>query len=156
MGILGERLADYNYEYWSAVASREIRQDQDEALTQTEEEFEGSWLPDRLRLTRELDEAIKNADHLKEACEKKGLDTDTVKQRTPEADGAADGQSEHERPNNDYEAAMSHIPSTALDNAEVVRAESSDNDDTAPSNHRKLDHVELWVEETRVPDVETA
>jgi hypothetical protein len=61
---LGERLADHNYEYWDAVAMRELKEDQDEVLSIPDKEFEKLHHDERRTITQQLDDAIKEANRM--------------------------------------------------------------------------------------------
>jgi hypothetical protein len=152
VGIFGERLADCNYEYWTAVSQREMRQDQEEALLETDEDFERHWQSEKEGITRDLDEAIREADDLLAACRKEGVvledsvtdqgDIDSTE--PPVADGAYQVGSLQS-----LGATATKLPQALFDDAEVVRADPSDDDSMLQNKPRIEAHVGSWMEDVQ-------
>jgi hypothetical protein len=74
VAVYGEQLADHNYDYWDSRAWRELRKDQGETLSTTDEDFEAEAQRRRDVIVKCLDEAIDKADQLKADCESRGID----------------------------------------------------------------------------------
>jgi hypothetical protein len=152
VGIFGERLADCNYEYWTAVSQREMRQDQDEELSETDEDFERYWQSEKEGITRDLDEAIREADNLLAACRKEGLvledsvpdqgDTDFTEPPVAGGDYQIGGS-------RSLEATVTKLPQALFDDVEDVRADPSDDDSMLQNKPRIEARVGSWMEEVQ-------
>jgi hypothetical protein len=152
VGIFGERLADCNYEYWTAVSQREMRQDQEEALSETDEDFERHWQSEKEDITRDLDEAIREADDLLAACRKEGLvledsvtdqgDMDSIEPPIADIDHQVGGLPS-------LGATGIKLPKTLFDDAEDVRADPSDDDSMIQNKPRIEAHVGSWMEDVQ-------
>jgi hypothetical protein len=152
VGIFGERLADCNYEYWTAVSQREMRQDQGEDLSETDEDFERHWQSEKEGFTRDLNEAIREADDLLAACRKEGLvledsvpnqgDMDFAEPPVAEGDYRMGGLQS-------LEATVTKLPQALLDDTEDVRADPSDDDSMLQNKSRIEARVGSWMEEVQ-------
>lgn len=157
VNIYGEQLADHNYDYWTSLDDRERRQDQDETLSITDEEFEADAQRRREIITKALDEAIDKADRLEAECKSLGIDLNPQKRNIWDLEDIALSKAETEARaeyRQTFEAAFAHVPPEAFENAELVLASpsehGSDNGDcSAPS-----EHIENWVENLS-PDGDT-
>jgi hypothetical protein len=150
--ILGERLADHNYEYWDAVAGREYREDQDEILSIPDEEFEKGYHEERTSITQRLDNAIKEADRLYAECENQGIDVEANRMARRDDQDASNNEAEYQQI---FEASLDLIPVEAFKNAEVVRGATPESDqetgDVSKANAAVSNWVENIPEDTEIP-----
>jgi hypothetical protein len=156
VGIFGERLAECNYEYWSAVSQREMLLDRDETLSVSDEDFEQHWQIEKKIITQDLDSAIQDADALLAACQKEGLvvesdgndqwNVDTIQ---PDV---ADGRDERDRLHS-LETTVSKMPHALFDDAEVVRADPSDDESVLQEKPKIVDRVGTWMESVQADEV---
>jgi hypothetical protein len=123
--ILGERLADHNYEYWDAVAGREYLEDQDEVLSIPNEVFEKGYHEERTSITQQLDNAIKEADRLYAECGKQGIDVEANRMARRDDQDASNNEAEYQQI---FEASLDVIPEEAFKNAEVFRGANPGSD----------------------------
>lgn len=163
VSVLGERLADHNFEYWSEVARRELRRDQEDALSVPDEEFETNAQLEKESISQELNRAIKEADDIKaqwlSANEALGGGKQTALDPTFTAniDTAQSTLSalvdEEGGPRAGYQdslqAALSQIPRTVFEEAEVIRAEVSDAGSDDKPQDRTHARVSNWMEQVR-------
>jgi hypothetical protein len=156
VGIFGERLAECNYEYWMAVSQREMRQDRDETLSVSDEDFERHWQSEKDIITQDLDSAIQDADELLAACQKEGL--------VAEGDGNDHWDAESIQPDvtvdehepdrlHNLEATVMKMPQAIFDDAEVVRADPSDDESVLQEKPRIVDRVGTWMESVQAEEV---
>jgi hypothetical protein len=149
VNMYGEQLADHNYEYWTSLADRERRQDQEEVLSLADEDFEADAQKRRDFITRALDEAIDNADRLKAECEELGIDLNPQRRNIWDLEDEAlsdediKARAEYRKA---FDAALTIVPPEAFENAELVLATPSDHgseqlDFLAPS-----ERTGSWVE----------
>jgi hypothetical protein len=150
--ILGERLADHNYEYWDAVAGREYREDQDEVLSIPDEEFEKGYHEERTSITQRLDETIKEADRLYAECETQGIDVEANRMARRDDQDASNNEAEYQQI---FEASLDLIPVEAFKNAEVVRGATPESDQETGDVSKSNAVVSSWVdnipEDTEIP-----
>jgi hypothetical protein len=150
--ILGERLADHNYEYWDAVAGREYREDQDEVLSIPDEEFEKGYHEERTSITQRLDDAIKEADGLYAECENQGIDVEANRMARRDDQDASNNEAEYQQI---FEASLDLIPVEAFKNAEVVRGATPESDQETGDISKANAAVSSWVEnipkDTEIP-----
>ncbi|KAK6434441.1 hypothetical protein LTR95_009380, partial [Oleoguttula sp. CCFEE 5521] len=72
--VMGERLADVDYEHVDAATARSLRRDQDLELEQSDVAFQDEYHRRRGSIEHRLDAAIERADLLKAQCLFEGLD----------------------------------------------------------------------------------
>jgi hypothetical protein len=149
VGIFGERLAECNYEYWTAVEQRELRQDRDETLSVPDEDFERHWEIEKEIITRNLDSAIQDADELLAMCQKEGLVVEGDGHDQWEDDfvqpDVLDGEDQLNR-SPSLEATVTRVPQALFDDAEVVRADPSDDESVLQEKPKVVDRVGTWME----------
>jgi len=133
VGIFGERLAECNYEYWTAVSQREMRQDRDETLSVSDEDFERHWQIEKEIITQDLDSAIQDADDLLAACQREGLVVEGDDQGQWDAD----------------------LPQDVFEDAEVVRADQSDDESVLQERPKIVDRVGTWMQTVQVEKIGT-
>ncbi|GAB7326378.1 hypothetical protein MBLNU13_g10409t1 [Cladosporium sp. NU13] len=156
VGIFGERLAECSYEYWAAVSQREMRQDRDETLSVSDEDFERYWQTEKEIITRDLDSAIHDADALLTMCQKEGLvaedegqdqwDDDFV-----QADVLGDEHQLDLSP--DYVATVTKLPQALFEDAEVVRADPSDDESVLQEKPKIVESVGTWMDGVQAGEV---
>lgn len=93
--LAGERLVDHDQEYSDAMIQRGLRQDRDEILSTTDEDFDQAWQSRRRVLVRELDIAIADADRLREICEAADLDINAWRKLTPSSEDESGASTHH-------------------------------------------------------------
>lgn len=140
---LGERLADHNYEYWDAVAIREHKEDQDEVLSISEEEFEKGHHEERTTITQQLDDAIKEADRLYDDCMKQGIDVEANRMARRDDPNAGINDAEYQQI---FQNSLDLIPVEAFKNAEIVRGGTPDSDSETGDLSKVKDAVTSWVD----------
>jgi hypothetical protein len=158
VSIFGERLAECNYEYWTAVSQREIRQDRDETLSVSEEDFERHWQIEKEIITRDLDSAIRDADELLAVCQKEGLLVESDGQDQWDDDFVhPDVPDEEHRVTRSpsLEATVTEMPQALFDDAEVVRADPSDDESMLQEKPKIVDRVDTWMESVQAEKVDT-
>lgn len=149
VGIFGERLAECNYEYWAAVSQREMRQDRDETLSVPDEDFERYWQTEKDIITRDLDSAIHDADDLLAMCQREGLVAESEGQDQWDDDFAQpDVLDEENRLDHSprFEATITEIPQTLFDDAEVIRADPSDDESILQEQPKIVERVGTWMD----------
>lgn len=149
VGIFGERLAECNYEYWAAVSQREMRQDRDETLSVSDEDFERYWQTEKEIITRDLDSAIHDADELLAICQREGLVAETEGQDQWDDDFAQpDVLDEENRLDHSprFEATITEIPQALFDDAEVIRADPSDDESILQEKPKIVESVGTWMD----------
>lgn len=87
--IMAERLLELEHQHNEELVTRGIRQDRDEVLSITDEDFDRDYSRKYTITDQELQIAIKDADDLREDCIKAGLDIDAWKQKVSPSDDAA-------------------------------------------------------------------
>jgi hypothetical protein len=149
VGIFGERLAECNYEYWSAVAQREMRQDRDETLSVPDEDFEKYWQTEKEVITRDLDCAIHDADELLAMCQREGLVAESEGQDQWGDEfvqpGVLDGEHQLYH-SSSFEATVTKLPQALFDDAEVVRADPSDDESVLQEKPKIAESVGTWMD----------
>ena len=149
VGIFGERLAECNYEYWAAVSQREMRQDRDETLSVPDEEFERYWQTEKEIITRDLDSAIHDADELLAMCQREGLVAESEGQDQWDDNFAQpDVLDEEHRLDHSprFEATIPEIPQALFDDAEVIRADPSDDESILQEKPKIVESVGTWMD----------
>lgn len=149
VNIYGEQLADLNYDYWTTLADRERRQDQEETLSIPDDIFQADAERRREVITEALDEAIKYADKLKDQCLAAGLDLNPHRRNIwdLEDDALSTAEMEHRTEyRKTFEAALAHVPPEAFENAELVLATPSDNGSEPDAFIEPSQRVKSWVE----------
>ena len=149
VGIFGERLAECNYEYWAAVSQREMRQDRDETLSVPDEDFERYWQTEKEIITRDLDSAIHDADELLAMCQREGLVAESEGQDQWDDDFAQPdvGDEEHRLDHSPrFEATITEIPQALFDDAEVIRADPSDDESILQEKPKIVESVGTWMD----------
>jgi hypothetical protein len=157
VNIYGEQLADHNYDYWASLGDRERRQDQDETLSVTDEDFEADAQRRREIITKALDEAIEKADRLKAECKSLGIDLNPQRRSIWDLEDAALSEAETEARaeyRKTFEAALAHVPPEAFKNAELVLASASDHGSEGLEYPASSERIENWVENLS-PDGDT-
>ena len=157
VNIYGEQLADHNYDYWTSLDDRERRQDQDETLSTTDEEFEADAQRRREIITKALEEAIDKADRLKTECESLGIDLNPQKRNIWDLEDVALSEAETEARaeyRKTFEAAFAHVPPEAFENAELVLASPSEHGSEGLEYSAPSERIENWVENLS-PDGDT-
>lgn len=148
---LGEQLAEHNYDYWIAIAERDRRQDQDEVLTVPDEEFEADALKRREAITNALNKAIQEADELKMQCETANIDLDPHRRNIWDVEETALSETElkHQAEyRQTFEAVLATVPPEAFQNAEVLRADASDDASEHADSPRSIERrIGSWVED---------
>ena len=148
VGIFGERLAECNYEYWTAVSQREMRQDRDETLSISDEDFERYWQTEKEVITRDLDSAIHDADKLLVMCQREGLIAETEGQDERDDDFVQPdvlGDEHQLNPSPPFEDTFTKIPQALFDDAEVVRADPSDDESVLQEEAKIVESVDTWM-----------
>jgi hypothetical protein len=157
VNIYGEQLADHNYDYWTSLEDRERRQDQDETLSVTDEDFEADAQRRREIITKALDEAIDKADRLKAECKSLGIDLNPERRNIWDLEDAALSEAETEARaeyRKTFEAALAHVPPEAFENAELVLASPSEHGSEELEYSAPSERIENWVENLS-PDGDT-
>ena len=153
VGVFGERLADCNYEYWTAVSQREMRQDQDETLSVADEDFERYWQNEKESITRDLDESIREADELLEACRKEGLVLDADEHNQEDTTDFSDPLvPDDEQPierSRSLEDIVTSMPQSLFEDAEVIHADPSDDESILQNKPKIVARVGSWMEDVR-------
>ncbi|KAL1583638.1 hypothetical protein WHR41_07820 [Cladosporium halotolerans] len=163
VSVLGERLAEHNFEYWNEVARRELRRDHEETLSLPDEDFETNAQLEKESISQELSRAIKEADGIKAQWLSATEALNGGKQMaldpafTANVDTAQSTLSalvnEEGGPRAGYQdslqAALSQIPHTVFEEAEVIRAEGSDAGSDDKPQERTHARVSNWMEQVR-------
>lgn len=153
VGVFGERLAECNYEYWTAVSQREMRQDQDETLSVADEDFERYWQNEKESITRDLDESIREADELLEECRKEGLVLDADGPNEDETNDSSDPHTLNDEQrverSRSLEAIVTKMPQSLFEDVEVIHADPSDDDSILQNKPRIVARVGSWMEDVR-------
>lgn len=130
--LLGEELADQNYDYWNEVARRELRRDQEDELSVSDSDFEANSKRQKEQITQELSKVIDEANRIREECilaSKHGASLSEEDfpnlQSITLLDLGIDSQPGYEQ---SLQGALSGIPAEAYENAEVIRGDVPDND----------------------------
>jgi hypothetical protein len=149
VNIYGEQLAEHNYDYWTVRADRERRQDQDEILLITDEDFEADAKRRRDIITNALDEAIENADQLKAQCESLEIDLNPERRNIWDLEDAVLSEAEVEA-RDEYrkasEAAFTIVAPETFENAELVLASPSEHGSDVMDYSAPSERIESWVE----------
>ncbi|KAM0708460.1 hypothetical protein Q7P35_005112 [Cladosporium inversicolor] len=149
VNIYGEQLAEHNYDYLTARTDRERRQDQDEILLITDEEFDADANRRRDVITKALDEAIDNADRLKAECESLGIDLNPERRNIWDLEDVALSEAEteaREEYRKAFEAAIKLVPQEAFENAELVLASPSEHGSETLDYSAPSERTESWLE----------
>lgn len=149
VNMYGEQLAEHNYDYWATRTDRERRQDQDEILLVTDEEFEANANRRRNVITMALDEAIVNADRLKAECESLDIDLNPERRNIWDLEDAALSEAEIEARDEyrrAFDATVTLVPSEALRHAELVPASPSEHGSEPLDYSAPNERVDSWVE----------
>ena len=156
VGIFGERLAELNYEYWTEVSQREMRQDRDETLSVSDEDFERYWQTEKEVITRDLDSAIRDADELLAACRTEGLVVEDNGHDQWDADSIqpdiVDDEHQLDRLHS-LKATVMEVPQALFDDAEVIRADPSDDECDVQAKPKIVDRVGTWMEGVQVENI---
>lgn len=146
--LLGEQLADHNYDYWNEVARRELRRDQEDKLSTTDSEFEAESKRQREQITQELSKMIGEAHRLRRDCitaSKNGADLHD--EDFPDLQGltlldlGVDLDPGYEQ---SLQGALSGIPPEAYENAEVIRGDIPDNGSDPEVNADTTGMISRW------------
>lgn len=149
VNMYGEQLAEHNYDYWATRTDRERRQDQDEILLVTDEEFEADANRRRNVITKALDEAIVNADRLKAECEALDIDLNPERRNIWDLEDAAlsvaeiEARDEYRRA---FDANLTFVPPEAFQNAELVPASPSEHGSEPLDYSAPNERIDSWVE----------
>lgn len=157
VNIYGEQLADHNYDYWTSLDERERRQDQDETLSVTDEDFEADAQRRREIITKALDEAIDRADRLQNECKSLGIDLNPQRRNIWDLEDVALSEAETEARaeyRKTFEAGLAYVPPEAFENAELVLGSPSEHGSEGLEYSAPSERVENWVENL-LPDGDT-
>jgi hypothetical protein len=107
------------------VAGREYREDQDEVLSISDEEFERRYYEGRTSITQQLDNAIKDADRLYAECGKQGIDVEANRLARRDDQDASNNEAGYQK---FFEASLDLNPVEAFQNVEVFRGATPGSD----------------------------
>lgn len=133
----------------TARADRERRQDQDEILLVTDEEFDADANRRRDIITKALDEAIETADRLKAECESLGIDLNPARRNVWDLEEVALSEAETEARDEyrkTFEAAINLVPQEAFENAELVLASPSEHGSEPLDYSAPSERTESWLD----------
>lgn len=140
--ILGERLADHNYEYWDAVAEREYREDQDEVLSILEEDFEKKHHEEHETICQQLDHDMEEADRLCAECEAQGIDVKANRMASGDDYDASNNETDYQQI---FRDSLKLIPIEVFQNAEIVRGGTPESDGGNDDVSNVVDVVSSWI-----------
>ena len=144
---LGERLADQNYEYWNEVARRELRQDHDEKLSVTNEDFEEMYNRDREVVSQELARVIQEARLIKAESQSANTDASRRSRDFPDLESAARIAESRQGYEESLQAALARVPPEAFMDAELIRGDTSEHGSAEPEPARNSELVTSWMDD---------
>lgn len=148
--VLGEKLAEQSYNYWEAFARRQLRQDRNEDLSWSDDDFQESSRRQKEAIEQELKRAMEEVEKLKATCSSAGIDFIPHVRNVWNLDDEAltNAEFEHrEEYQHNFEAALSDLPPWALEDTELIRDNAvSDTRSDSPGGPAANDVVEHWME----------
>jgi hypothetical protein len=147
---LGERLAELNYEYWNEVARRELRQDHEETLTVTNEEFEEMHNRDKEVVSQELARVIEEAkkissERLSAITSANRGEWELLDLESAVAANLSVGQ--HPGYAESLQAALERVPPQAYLNAEPIHGDTSEHASEDLGSASNSERVTTWMDD---------
>jgi hypothetical protein len=147
---LRERLADLNFEYWNEVARRELRQDHDEELSVTDEEFEEMHSRDMEVVSQELARVIEEAKKIRSESLSAITSANRGEWELLDLESAV-SENLGVRPHRGYEeslqAALEKVPREAFVNAEAIRGDTSEHASEDLDSARDSERITTWMDD---------
>jgi hypothetical protein len=147
---LGERLADLNYEYWNEVARRELRQDHDEKLSVTDEEFEEMHSRDKEVVLQELARVIEEAKRIRSKSLSAITSANCGEWELFDLESAVSGNmsaGQHHGYEESLQAALEKVPPEAYVNAEHIRGSTSGHASENLGSASNSGRVTTWMDD---------
>jgi hypothetical protein len=147
---LGERLADLNFEYWNEVARRELRQDHDEKLSVTDEEFEEMHSRDKEVVSQELARVIEEAKKIRSESLSAITSANRGEWELLDLKPAVSenlGVGPHRGYEESLQAALEKVPQEAFVNAEAIRGDTSEYASEGLDSARDSERITTWMDD---------
>jgi hypothetical protein len=147
---LGERLADLNFEYWNEVARRELRQDHDEKLSVTDEEFEEMHSRDKEVVSQELARVIEEAKKIRSESLSAITSANRGEWELLDLESAVSenmGVGLHRGYEESLQAALEKVPPEAFVNAEAIRGDTSEHASEDLDSARDSERITTWMDD---------